>query len=313
MSDVPRRLVLGPQRPTLNLGEATRNLVGGDLPLAVISAGWQEAEGDIEDVHREIGRPLVDLSLYQRAEAVFAGDPALADAHRQRQQAMRDLQRLYRMRLKSLALAARNLLDADGDPDLVASEQRHAFTQLRALDRHHEHNTMKLHAAFSSRFQPATHALLAEHRREVQEILTGTAGVVITGGNVIVLINRMRLFDVGPLLAGQDIVAWSAGAMALARRIVLYHDRTPLERRTPELLGEGLGILPGVVLLPDPERRLRTRDKRRMTLLSRRFSPDTCMTLASGSSVLFADGKVVANTGAERVTRNGGVAPVKAA
>jgi hypothetical protein len=67
MTGVPSRLLLGPQRPTLNLGEATRNLVDGDGTLAVISAGWQEAEGDIEDVHREIGRPLVDLSLYQRA------------------------------------------------------------------------------------------------------------------------------------------------------------------------------------------------------------------------------------------------------
>jgi hypothetical protein len=244
---------------------------------------------------------------------VFAGDAALAEAHRARQEALKDLQRLYRLRLKPLALATRKLLDADGDPDLVASEQRHAFTQLRALDRHHEQNTMKLHAAFNRRFEPATHALLAEHRREIQALLKGTAGIVITGGNVIVLINRMRLFDIGPLLSGHDIIAWSAGAMSLARRIVLYHDRTPLERRTPELLGEGLGLVPGVVLFPDPERRLRSGDHRRMTLLARRFSPDTCMTLASGSSVLFVDGKVVANTGAERLTRNGGVAPVRAA
>jgi hypothetical protein len=125
--------------------------------------------------------------------------------------------------------------------------------------------------------------------------------------------NRMRLFDVGPLIATRDVAGWSAGAMALAKRIVLYHDRMPLERRTAELFGAGLGLASGLVLLPDPERRLRTRDALRMSLLSRRFSPDTCITLASGTSLTVSGKDVVAAEGAERLTRKGGLAPVKAA
>ena len=312
MSSTPRRLLLGPQRPTLNLGDAVRGLGLADRPLAVISAGWQEAEGDIDDVQAEISSPLLDLALYQRTEEVFDADAALADAHRERQLQLQDLQRLYKLRLKSLTHATRQLLDANGEPDMVAAEQRHAFAQLRALDRHHEHNIGKLHDSFARRFDVAVHPQLAAHRADIQGILDRCAGIVITGGNVIVLINRMRLFDVGPLLADHDIVGWSAGAMALANRIVLYHDRMPLERRTPELLGHGLGLVPGMLLLPDPERRLRVRDKLRMSLYARRFSPDTCITLGSGAALTIAGNDVVECVGAERLTRNGGLAPVKA-
>ncbi len=59
--------LLGPQRPTVNLDAAFRTLDDGQS-IAVVSAGWQEAEGDIDDVHEIIKRPLVDLRLYRRAE-----------------------------------------------------------------------------------------------------------------------------------------------------------------------------------------------------------------------------------------------------
>ena len=50
MSPEPRkRLLLGPQRPVLNLGEAFAEAGFPAGPVAVISAGWQEAE--IEDAN----------------------------------------------------------------------------------------------------------------------------------------------------------------------------------------------------------------------------------------------------------------------
>ena len=100
MSTATRRLLLGPQRPTLHLGEALGGFGLPEGPLAVISAGWQEAEGDINDVGEVVGRPLEDLKLYARAESVFGDDPELADAHRERQRTLRELQQLYRLRLK---------------------------------------------------------------------------------------------------------------------------------------------------------------------------------------------------------------------
>src|SRR5690606_41913723 len=61
--------------------------------------------------------------------------------------------------------------------------------------------------------------------------------VVITGGNVAILINRLRLFGLGNMLKAKNVVAWSAGAMALCDRIVLFHDNPPQGRRNPEVFG----------------------------------------------------------------------------
>ncbi len=51
--------LLGPQRPSVNLDAAFERL-DDDQPIAVVSAGWQEAEGDIDDVSEIVRRPLVD-------------------------------------------------------------------------------------------------------------------------------------------------------------------------------------------------------------------------------------------------------------
>ena len=62
-----KRILLGPQHPNVNLGDAFAAAELPDGPIAVISAGWQEAEGDLEHVNRSVQRHLVDLRLYQRA------------------------------------------------------------------------------------------------------------------------------------------------------------------------------------------------------------------------------------------------------
>ena len=67
----PSRLLLGPQRPTINLADAIATAGIAVDRLAVISAGWQEAENDIDDLRAVIGTTLDDLCLYARAETVF--------------------------------------------------------------------------------------------------------------------------------------------------------------------------------------------------------------------------------------------------
>ncbi|MDX1500521.1 MAG: Type 1 glutamine amidotransferase-like domain-containing protein [Woeseiaceae bacterium] len=309
----PVRLLLGPQRPVRNLAEAISAAGIPDGPLAVISAGWQEAEGDIDDVREIVGRPLEDLRLYTRADGVFTADEKLAAAYRHRQDCLKEQQRLYRQRLRQLAMAARQTLRAEADPGMLAAEQRHAIAQLRALDRHHLKRTELLHAPFARAFAPDRYALLAEHRAEIGARIRAAAGVLITGGNVVVLANRIRLFGVGDLLADAPLIGWSAGAMVLAERIVLFHDRTPEGRRDAEVLGSGTGLVPGSVVLPDARRRLRRRDIHRMTLLARRFGPDTCVVLDSGAALGLEGGKVVLASGARRLNRNGHLARVRAA
>lgn len=288
---MPERLLLGPQRPQLNLPEAFRNHGLPDGPVAVISAGWQEAEADIDDVRALVPRPLIDLELYRRAEQVFAHDPSLSNAYRRRQDRLVELQRLYRMRLQQALLAARKVRRAHAEPDLVAGEERHAISQLRALDRHHRKRVRSIHREFET--ASAASALVAEQAEAVAQTIADCETVIITGGHILVLLNRLDLFGLSRLLKPRHIVAWSAGAMVLSERVVLFHDKTPQGRRDPELLGDGLGLLPGYVFLPDARHRLIKKDAIRTGVFNRRFAPARCLTLDSGALLHINDSGVV--------------------
>lgn len=305
------KILLGPQRPIRNLAEAFAADGVPDGRVAVISAGWQEAEGDIDDVAEAAGRALLDLGLYQRAEALFGQEPGLGDAYRGRQDRLKRQQRLYRLRLKQLSLAARQILTAEGDAEMIAPEQRHAIAQLRALDRHHLHRSEAIHREFDDQYNASNCRPLAEHIEEIRAALDSCGPVLVTGGNVVILVNRLRLFGLDALLRDRVVVAWSAGAMALTSQVVLFHDRTPQGRRDPEVLGAGLNLVPGFVLLPNAERRLRKRDRLRMGLLSRRFYPDAAVTLDSGSLLCVDSGRVRLANEVRRFRRTGTLAPVR--
>ncbi len=306
-----QRILLGPQRPERNLDDvfAAASLPPG--PVAVISAGWQEAEGDIDDVGEAVGRPLVDLNLYHRAEALFAAEPALLAAYRERQDRLKDLQRLYRIRLRHSMLAARLVRRADAAADLVATEQRHAVSQLRALDRHHLNRVQAIQRECDERIHTLNSSLLAEHIAAIETAATDCQTILITGGNVVVLLNRLQLYDISRLFQTRHIVCWSAGAMVLSDLIVLYHDHMPQGRRDPEVLGEGSGVLPGYVFLPDATRRLKGKDRVRVGVFRERFAPARCVTLNSGAAIRFADQKLVAAEAAGSLMPDGRVARLR--
>ena len=306
----PLRLLLGPQRPVTNLGTAIRDAGIPDGPIAVISAGWQEAEGDIDDVRQVVGRELRDLHLYGRAESLMASDAVLHEAYRRRQDSLKELQRLYRLRLRHLTIAARRTLRAEGNPDLVLPEQRHAIAQLRALDRHHLNRVRRILAGFNAEFDSRTYGPIAEQSAQIAGLIEDSAAVLITGGNVVVTLNRLLLFGLAPWLHASNIVAWSAGAMVLSDTIVLFHDRLPQGRRDAEILGPGIGALPGYVFLPDAKQRIREKDTARAGAFCRRFAPDTCTTLDSGASLTFRGQTLVAASAARRITTRGGFATV---
>ncbi|MEO1245897.1 MAG: hypothetical protein AAFX56_09480 [Pseudomonadota bacterium] len=301
----PIRVLLGPQSPAPNIADAVANAGLPDGPLAVISAAWQEAEGDLGELGELLARPLEDLHLYKRVEDLMAGDPALEAAARLRQDRLVEQQRLYRLRLKQLSVAARHMLNAKGDADAIAAEQRHAVAQLRALDRHHLDRSESIWQTFVAAYNPDSYPALAAQVRELGDIVQRCAGVVITGGNVAVLINRMRLLGLDKLLESRNIVAWSAGAMALTERIVLFHERSPEGRRDAEVLGAGCAVIPDYVVLPNAKGRLRTGYRQRMGLLCRRFSPAACVTLDNGASLTLDASGVKSADEARRLDRGG--------
>lgn len=301
----PWRILLGPQRPEVNLDSAIGQLGIDDAPIAVISAAWQEAEGDIDDIQRLVSNPLHDLGLYQRTDTVFAADDALRSAYRLRQDQLIAQQRMYRLRLRQLMIAAREILRIEGDTKAVAEERRHAISQLRALDRHHLRQTRKIYARFDEQFSASHNDPLAESVARLEEDLARCQTVLITGGNVVVLMNRLRLFGFDSLLKDKNIVGWSAGAMVLCDRIVLFHDRMPQGRRDPEVMCAGLGIVSDTVLLPDARFRLRKNEAVRSSLFSRRFSPATCLTLDNGSLLRVDGDKVTRSESVRHVSREG--------
>jgi hypothetical protein len=309
MSDV---LILGPQFRAPNLRDAlVRAGLGG--PIVAITAGWQEREGELSALEEHLGQPVRDLRLYERAEAVFTQDSELHKAHRQRQGDLRRLQELYRIRLSHAKAAARELLATKDDLDLVPKARRAAISALQRLDAEHLRAIERLHERFDAKWAPAMRPVLAHQRAELAHVIEPAHTVCIAGGHVAVLLNRLRLFGLERLLSGKPIVAWSAGAMALAERVVLFHDHPPQGAGNAEVFEAGLGLVRGTVFLPHATTRLALDDAARVALLARRFSPATCVTLDEGSLLHWHRGRLESSTNSRRLTRAGGTSAMGSA
>jgi peptidase E len=138
---------------------------------------------------------------------------------------------------------------------------------------------------------------LARHTDELRAALASAEALVIAGGHVAVIVNRLRLFGVLPLAAGRPIVAWSAGAMALTERIVLFHDDPPHGTAISEVLDAGLGAVPDLVVLPDARTRLRLGDTARVGELAQRYAPATCVAMDRGSQIWIESAAVAGGRG----------------
>lgn len=298
------QILLGPQNPVPNLRQAL-DTINTDGPVVVITAGWRDSEGEIDELRESAGRPLEDLMLYQRAEEVFAHEPALRELQRERQEKLTELQRLYRIRLTPTIAAARKLMKTRAEPELLRLEQRAAISQLRALDAHHLRRIRGIHQNFNQRRAGLDIPRALVQRDKVHQLVDKAGLVLIAGGHVAVLLNRIRLFGLDRLLAQKPVIAWSAGAMAMTERIVLFHHAAPQGRRDSELLDAGLGIVRRRVLLPHAATRLDWRNRRRMALFSRRFSPASCCTLDNGSMIHIENGQVIAAKASSVVMRTG--------
>jgi hypothetical protein len=131
--------------------------------------------------------------------------------------------------------------------------------------------------------------VIAAHRVAVAERLGGSAALVIAGGHVGVLADVLHLFNVAAALDraldAAPVIAWSAGALALTDRIVLFGDRSARGPGHAEVYGSGLSILRDVVLLPHARARMLLDDTPRMAAFARRFAPASCVVLEAGTRI----------------------------
>ncbi len=278
----PPVVFLGPQRfdPTL---AATVKSLGITGELATVTAGWQEREDDDAELRDHLDARGINLLLHRRGDEVFARDRELGAAHHLKQEALQELQGLYRVRLSHAREAARRMFTAEADSTVKSPEQEDAIAGLRALDDHHTARVREIQARFDEQWRPHQRVSVARHRDELARLLEPCAGLTIAGGHVAVLLNRLQLFGVAELIAGKPVIAWSAGAMALTERIVLFHDSPPQGAGAPEILAPGLGLIPGVVALPHARTRLKLEHETHVGLFARRFAPAASVVLDKAS------------------------------
>jgi hypothetical protein len=108
------------------------------------------------------------------------------------------------------------------------------------------------------------------------------------------------------------VIAWSAGAMALSERIVLFHDRSAHGPGHPEVYARGLSLVHGIVPLPHARGRLLLDDRPRMAVFARRFAPARCVLLEEGTRI-DADGEGGWPPGARVLAEDGHVTALEAA
>ena len=255
--------MLGPQRLAPTLRDAVAAVGAEGTRVAVVTAGWEERESEDAELTEHLAGETLNLRLFERAEDVFARDPALFTALRARHDRIRKLQSLYHLRLAHAMEAARELLalPADGsNEEVVEIERDSAIEAIRTLDQHHLELTREVHAAFDEEWRPDEHDAVRHHHDELRGLLQDCGCLCIAGGHVAILLNRLRLFGFARLADELPLVCWSAGAMAMSERVILFHDSPPQGAGNAEVLEPGLGLLPGLVALPHAAKRLRLSD-----------------------------------------------------
>ena len=275
-------------------------------PVALVTAGWQEREGE-PGVVADPGVPAVELGLHARGEQVFAEDPELAAAYKARQLKLKLMQDFYRVRIDHAGLAARAVAVRSAEPELAAEEQVASLALLRHIDRDHLDRCRAVQTAFEAAWAPRQRPVLARHIAELAAVIEPTGAIVIAGGHVAVLLNRLRLFGIAELAGPRPIVAWSAGAMALTERVVLFHDDPPHGQAISEVLDAGLGLAPGLVVLPEPRLRLDLANTVRVGELAQRYAPAVCVAVDHGAQIWVDGGVAVRAVSAHRLDPSGTV------
>jgi len=294
-----RIILLGPQRrPTL---EGVARSLGLSGPVATVTAGWREREPDDTELSRVLDGRDVNLRLYQRWLDVRDRVPEYAAGAARLDGVLAELQELYLTRLDYALRAVYALQHREPGDELRSEAMSEAMAVVRELDATHLRRVNEARLEFFDRLRPHEQPVIAEYRAAVSAVLADAAALVIAGGHVGVLAEVLHLFNVAAALNGTapnpavpngaPVIAWSAGAMTLTDRIVLFHDRAPQGAGHPEVYGSGLSIVRDVVLLPHARARLLLDDTPRMAVFARRFAPARCVPLEAGTRIdVSADG-----------------------
>jgi len=279
--------LLGPQRRASGARSAVAQLIP-DGPVAAINAGWREREADTEELNAVLGGRMVNLQLYRRWHQLTEDDPSYAEAEHRLSNRLEELRAAYQLRLRHQKAAARAVAQRVSDSSIRTAALADAVAGVRALDSWHLDRSTELRSEFFAEVRLAERDLVADHRRQVTQLVDASAGLVITGGHVGVLLHLLQVFGLAAVIR-PPLIAWSAGAMALSPRVVLFSDHAPFGHHDAEFHATGLGLYDHGVPFPHPRHRLRLSDHDRRQLLADRLAPYPGLLLDDGVRLDLAD------------------------
>lgn len=280
-------------------------------PIATITAGWREREPDDAELDGLLDGRSANLGLYNRWLDVHERDPELAAADRRRRDVLDELQSVYVLRAEHAVQTVYELAARDIQAAVALAALDDAIETLRTIDDRHFELVGEVNGEFYDRWRPHEHDVVAFHRDAVAAGLREAGALAIAGGHVDALITCLHMFNVAAALEGLPVVGWSAGAMALTDRIVLFNDMAPDGRAYAEVFDVGLSLCRGIVPLPHARRRLRLEDPVRVMVFARRFAPARCVILDDGARVDCGEGEDSAPTGTRVLTTDGRVEPLE--
>lgn len=308
-------VLLGPQRlqPTLNLAVDSLGVRGR---IGAITAGWEEREAEDDELAAHLGGRTLNLRLHARGQDVAARDPELFVAARARNDALRAIHEIYQLRLAHELAAATELVKrelAEPRHAHLAAECEAAIDSVRRLDTFHAQRIAAIHREFEEETRLNERPAVALHRRELAQVLHEVDCVCVAGGHVGRLMQHLRLFNVFGILPQMPVIGWSAGAMVLGERIVLFHDSPPQGSGNAEVYDTGVGLCRGVVPLPHAGKRLKLDDPVRVRLMARRFRGSICAALDPRTRMDWTGRRWRGHPGTLRLREDGTLSEVSAA
>lgn len=235
-----------------------------------------------------MGVTIHNLRLYHAFQEIEREAPDLAAAHARKQAALKKAKEGYRVAIAQTLGTLTRLWPLRDDP--APPWFGHAVAQLQDADALFLAECDRLHQKFAEEGRPDRHPLVRAVKARAVDLLAGCDALLIAGGHVGILRNRIAFFGIDSLLHTRPVIAWSGGAMVLADRILLYHDHTNFGVGTAEMLDRGFGMAPGVVYLPHARQRLSLGNSPSVGILARRLGPARAIALENGAWI--EDGRV---------------------
>jgi hypothetical protein len=204
---------------------------------------------------------------------------------------MDELAGIYSVRLQRALESAYVVARRPTREDIAESAFADAIRGVRDIDAWYLRSVDQLYGELQAAAPPEASEPIARNRAEVAELLRDATVLAIAGGHVGILLRCLRLFEAVPREV--PVVAWSAGAMAMTDRVVLYNDNGPQGVRGAEVWDRGAARVHDVVAMPHARRRLKLDDPVHAKAFVRRFAPAACLLLDDGTQVeISADGRV---------------------